>query len=140
MKRILILLSLILIVNCAQSTIADGEKTILGSEAYKRILEAANKIDSYYYTSVKQPQQITYNNMINAYIQPALIQISDNKIYDKASVDDCISKIISLTGFIVGGQTAQIQCKIKDAGIINIGGVKIGDKEAKKNKLLMTLL
>ena len=136
MKRILILLSLILIVNCAQSTIADGEKTILGSEAYKRILEAANKIDSYYYTSVKQPQQITYNNMINAYIQPALIQISDNKIYDKASVDDCISKI----GFIVGGQTAQIQCKIKDAGIINIGGVKIGDKEAKKNKLLMILL
>ena len=78
--------------------------------------------------------------MINAYIQPALIQISDNKIYDKASVDDCISKKISLTGFIVGGQTAQIQCKIKDAGIINIGGVKIGDKEAKKNKLLMTLL
>ncbi len=140
MKRILYLI--IITLTLPYCNAFPGLDTISGTDAKKKILNAANSIDrislgivtgSYVSTSLV--------NLINTILVPAIISINNVKYYDKESVEDCVNKINSITGLILGGATTLPLCDIKEASFIDIGPLNIIDgKNAKVNDALAFFL
>ncbi len=119
-----------------------GIDTISGLEAKKKIKTAANSIDRLSLGIVSSTSaSASIVGMINNMLVPAMISISSTKYYDKASVNDCVKKIISITGLILGGATTLPLCDIQEASFIDIGPIDIIDgKKADVNDNLAFFL
>lgn len=137
-----ITLSLLILFSLSFCSLIPGIDTMDGYTAKKKLLNAANSIDRISVGIVTgSAASSTIVNMINTIVLPAIISINANKYYDKASVQDCVSKINSITGLILGGATTLPLCDIKEASFIDIGPINlINGKEAEVNNTLAFLL
>lgn len=134
--------SLFVTLSLSFCSIIPGIDTMDGYTAKKKLLNAANSIDRISVGIVTgSAASSTIVNMINTIVLPAIISIDANKYYDKASVQDCVSKINSITGLILGGATTLPLCDIKEASFIDIGPIDlINGKKAEVNDTLAFLL
>lgn len=134
--------SLFVTLSLSFCSIIPGIDTMDGYTAKKKLLNAANSIDRISVGIVTgSAASSTIVNMINTIVLPAIISIDANKYYDKASVQDCVSKINSITGLILGGATTLPLCDIKEASFIDIGPIDlINGKKAEVNDALAFLL
>lgn len=134
-KKILMAIFMVAILstttNCEQFGLF-GQSGIKGSEAKKRILDAANyttflsaALISGRVSSGVLGQAVILTIVIDGIVVPSLAGVSDSKNYKVESVDDCVSKIKS-TGIILGNWIGAITCDLKTSpSVIEIGPIEL---------------
>ena len=138
MKKSIYLLLILILSYC---TVIPGIDTIDGKSAKKKLIDAASAIDRIGYTLIGSPVSAALAKALNTMLVPVFISISDGKYYDKASVEDCVSKVNSIQGLILSGAVTIPFCDVKEAAFIDIGPMDlIEGNNAKVNKDLALLL
>jgi len=138
MKKSIYLLLILILSYC---TAIPGIDTIDGKSAKKKLIDAASAIDRIGYTLIGSPVSAAFAKALNTMLVPVFISINDGKYYDKASVEDCVSKVNSIQGLILSGAVTIPFCDVKEAAFIDIGPLDLPEgKNAKVNKDLAMLL
>jgi small lipoprotein (TIGR04452 family) len=128
---------------------SDKENNLTGGEVKRRLYREVVEIDRKYYTNGLNKTLPTKSSHNYNYANPWLlhrewlnlsIELNPKKLYNKDSVDDCISKIRSFYGIILGGIPSIITCDIREVGFLEIGDATTGGKKANKNELLLNIL
>lgn len=135
MKKISLILILVVSMfatnNCEQFGFL-GQSGIKGSEAKKRILDAANystiltvALFGRGLSSSTLGQVVILSIVIDGVVVPSLAGVSDSKNYKVETVDDCVSKIKSV-GLILGNWIGAITCDLKTSpSVVEIGPIEL---------------
>lgn len=138
MKKNIYLLLILILSYC---TVMPGIDTIDGKTAKTKLIEAASTIDRIGYALIGSPISASLAKALNTMLVPVFISINDGKYYDKASVDDCVKKIKSIEGLILGGATTIPFCDVQEAALLDLGPLDLPEgNKAKVNKDLAMLL